>query len=271
MREHAQALPDGHSLVYAEGPPNGPPVLLIHGLTGWWRSWEAWIPTLVEQWHVLAVDLRGHGSSGRVSGRYRVTDYAADMVAFVNSRTDRPPAIVGISLGALVAIGAAAELGVQVTALVLLDPPLFLRDSSISAVPEQEAWFRWVHQATRTPAANADELLQQLGALYPEAGEAIVAETAAKLAKLAPDTVLAPLEGTLFDDFDIANSLKRVRCRTLLLHGKQSLGSVVREADVQLVKTHVDGIVIRQLAHVGHGLEVDPVALEEVRHFLQEG
>ena len=52
-------------LNYAEGPTSGPPLVLLHGLTGWWHAWEPCLPQLTPTWHVYAVDLRGHGQSGR--------------------------------------------------------------------------------------------------------------------------------------------------------------------------------------------------------------
>jgi len=60
-------LSTGIIMAYVEtGPPTGPNVILIHGLTDSLRSWSlsmAELHRLDPNLHILAVDQRGHGSS----------------------------------------------------------------------------------------------------------------------------------------------------------------------------------------------------------------
>ena len=60
---------------YVEGPDNGPPMVLIHGLGSRWTAWDPVIDQFAEKWHVYAIDLRGHGDSGRVPDGYGFVDY----------------------------------------------------------------------------------------------------------------------------------------------------------------------------------------------------
>ena len=53
------------SLNYAEGPPAGPPLVLLHGSSLRWQHFLPVIPLLGWRWHLYALDLRGHGRSGR--------------------------------------------------------------------------------------------------------------------------------------------------------------------------------------------------------------
>ncbi len=43
------------------GPPDGPPVLLVHGWPQNWWAWRLVIPGLADRFRVIAPDLRGHG------------------------------------------------------------------------------------------------------------------------------------------------------------------------------------------------------------------
>ena len=46
-----------------------PVAILVHGITGWWRTWWRVGPALADHgWRVIAVDLRGHGESPPIHG-----------------------------------------------------------------------------------------------------------------------------------------------------------------------------------------------------------
>ena len=96
------------SLNYAEGPSNGPPLLLVHGLSRDWRVFSVLLPELSRRFHLFAVDLRGHGKSGRVPRGYRISQFAGDISEFVRTQFPQGIAIFGHSLGAMTAMMAAA-------------------------------------------------------------------------------------------------------------------------------------------------------------------
>ena len=67
-------LPGRARLAYAEqGDPLGIPVLLLHGATDSWRSFERVLPHLPDSIRAIAVTQRGHGESSRPEGGYPVT------------------------------------------------------------------------------------------------------------------------------------------------------------------------------------------------------
>ncbi len=114
------ALPSGVTLRYAEqGDPAGPTVVLLHGYTDSWRSWELLLPHLPTRIHVIAIDLRGHGASDR-PGRYEIPHFAADVTALLQALQLRDVTLVGHSLGSLVAREAARQAAGRVGRLVLI-------------------------------------------------------------------------------------------------------------------------------------------------------
>ena len=76
------------------------------------------------RWQLDAIDFRGHGKSARTPGRYRVIDYVADVIDFIDRESRQNVVIYGHSLGAMVAAAVAAEMGARVAAIVMEDPPL---------------------------------------------------------------------------------------------------------------------------------------------------
>ena len=51
---------------YVEGPDNGPPIVLIHGLGSRWTGWEPVMDQYLESLNAQVADPSRHGKSGRV-------------------------------------------------------------------------------------------------------------------------------------------------------------------------------------------------------------
>jgi pimeloyl-ACP methyl ester carboxylesterase len=98
-----------------------PQALLLHGVTSSSRTWWRVGPALAERgFRVLAVDLRGHGSSPRTVAGLSAADLAADVAETVPGPVDL---LVGHSLGALVALELVARRPWFARRLVVEDPP----------------------------------------------------------------------------------------------------------------------------------------------------
>jgi pimeloyl-ACP methyl ester carboxylesterase len=67
------------------GPADAPPVLLVHGWPQNWWTWRHVIPTLAEQFRVIAPDLRGHGWSEAPATGYEKEQLASDMLAVLDA------------------------------------------------------------------------------------------------------------------------------------------------------------------------------------------
>lgn len=105
------------------GPESGPAVVLIHGITESRHSWRPIINRLCTTRRVLAVDLRGHGDSDIV-GPYTPIDYASDVLETMRNAGIDAAAVIGHSLGGVVASAVAALGGA--TAVINVDQPLRL-------------------------------------------------------------------------------------------------------------------------------------------------
>jgi non-heme chloroperoxidase len=113
-------LTNGIRLPYVEqGDPDGVPMLLLHGVTDSWRSFEGVLPYLPESIHSFALTQRGHGDADRPDAGYRIRDFAADVAAFVDAHGLGPTIIVGHSMGSTVAQRFAVDHPNQTLGLVL--------------------------------------------------------------------------------------------------------------------------------------------------------
>lgn len=102
------------------GPTTAPVVVLLHGSGRAGRMWEPALAGLSGEWHVLAPDLPGFGRSG---GPFTVAG-AAQAVGDIIAVQTAPVHLCGVSLGGVVAIRAAAQLGSRVAGLMVTGTPV---------------------------------------------------------------------------------------------------------------------------------------------------
>lgn len=106
----------------AAGPATGQPLLFLHGGGQTRQSWgNAVREAAARGYHALSADLRGHGESGWApDGRYDLDLFADDIRAVV-AALDRPPVLIGASLGGIASLMVAAAPPPAVAALILVD------------------------------------------------------------------------------------------------------------------------------------------------------
>ena len=98
---------DGVKLAVQEsGNPNGPSIILVHGLLGSRLNWDAQVQSPeLRQYRIITYDLRGHGLSDKPSGPEPYHDgnrWGDDLAAVIQGSHVRKPVVVGWSLGGVV-------------------------------------------------------------------------------------------------------------------------------------------------------------------------
>ncbi len=188
------------------GPPDGRPLLLLHGVTSSARAfWRLGPGFAALGWHVVALDLPGHGRTGNAAagGRFRFADTASQVaaaarVAFgsAGDPADADPptseadqltgrvAVVGHSWGAMVAASLPAT-GWRPARIVLLDPPVLERDALEAMVAEPDSSEQPVYA----------DALALVATLYPEWHEGDQVAKAEAVTQLSRQAVVAVLLG----------------------------------------------------------------------------
>ena len=126
----------------------GEPVLLVHGLGGAAVNWTLLAPVLAERRRVIVPDLPGHGSSGRPPSGARLGWYADVLVALLGRIDASPAAVVGHSMGGVVALRLAARRPEAVVALAVVE------SAGIGSLTRRAAIFLTVSAALK-PARKA--------------------------------------------------------------------------------------------------------------------
>ena len=104
-RAHSQFVRAGGLDWHVQSMGEGPTLLLIHGTGAATHSWADLMPLLAQQFHVVAMDLPGHGFTASPRGSELSLPGMARLIgALITSLSLAPVAIIGHSAGA--AIGA---------------------------------------------------------------------------------------------------------------------------------------------------------------------
>ena len=267
------------SINYAEGPENGPPAILLHGIG---RSWRDFLPVLpaFEKWHVFALDLRGHGKSGRTPNAYKSGDYSADVIGLLQKKLQSPAVIFGHSLGGIVAMRVAANAPEQVRAIIVGDSVLS-RDTLAHSMYQE--LFSGLHTIVIGGGSVEDKArrLAKLEIRVPGLPEPIpigelpgndsdLEEWANCLQMLDPTAMQSTIEGRTFADFDADTVLAKIQCPVLILQANPELGGLMSDSAVERIKNHVRRVEVVRFRLLGHALHLQraqPV-IEAVREFL---
>jgi pimeloyl-ACP methyl ester carboxylesterase len=105
-----------HAVIGGEGPP----LLLVHG---WPETWRLLMPTLAQDFTVIAVDQRGIGLSDKPADGYDTATLANDMVALMDTLGYERFVVVGHDTGFTIAYAVAADHSERVDRVVLAEIP----------------------------------------------------------------------------------------------------------------------------------------------------
>ncbi len=164
---------NGMNVYYAKAG-DGPPVVLLHGLGASHVTWQENLEELAAHFTVYAMDIPGHGDSVKEGVNYTIDASVAFTFGFLDAMGLSSAALVGNSMGGLIALKCALAEPERITHLVLIDTAgfgkeiaSFLRLMSLPFVGELAE-----RQSTRSTA----NMLKQIFAGKDIATESLTAE-----------------------------------------------------------------------------------------------
>jgi pimeloyl-ACP methyl ester carboxylesterase len=201
----------------------GPPLLLIHGLGGAAVNFTELAPLLARRHRVLVPDLPGHGGSEALRSVENLSDLAEHVLAVAEHESLVPTAVLGYSLGGVVAMRLAVDRPDMVSALALVAPAGIVSTSKRARI--------WVALVGVVRPARIASRLRGLVARRANLRRLVFGYWGAERpADLSPEAVLGFLEApprhtdvesagwALLQD-DPRQDLARIRCPALLVWG----------------------------------------------------
>jgi len=184
--EHIRFRPSESLAAFTSGRSDAgaPVVLFVHGMGHWTQAaWDRLAAELAATHRIIAFDLPGFGASSKPDAAYTLPYFGAALQRVVaHFELDRF-AIVGHSLGGLIAADYAAREPARVRLLGLIDPAGFLRTPKLALrvmASRPVAYFlsrlrpsrgfvrRTLHQSVYAPASVPPEMYERVYTLFQD-------------------------------------------------------------------------------------------------------
>jgi len=263
---------------------NGKPALiLVHGGLDHARSWDATARALRDDYHVYALDLRGHGNSAWAPGAlYSLAEHLLDLSALADIINGFPVTIIGHSLGGILTLlysGIYPDRVAKAVAIEGLGPPPTHRVHK----PPSERLRDWIEQVRKMENRTAHSYpnLAAAVARMKEANPFLSDQVAEHLTlhgtnwnadgsiiwKFDNYARIFPPYGTNIDD--AKEVLTHITCPTLLFWGRRSWA---QDQEIDGRASVIQNHRLVKVDDAGHWVHHDQFApfLDETKKFLAE-
>jgi pimeloyl-ACP methyl ester carboxylesterase len=208
------ALPDAETLAYVSlGDEHGEPVVLIHGYTDSSRDWVPLAPYLSPRFHLILVDIRGHGASSKPECCYTRLDFAYDIKLLLDKLHVQRADIVGHSLGSIIAQAFAEFWPERTRKLVLISSTARLWSQSAP----QPAWAQAIRQLKEPVDPDSPFMIEWWSSPTPVDPD-FLRRQRRDAAAIPLRVWVAVLDQGLSGE-DLQQSLPRIKAPTLLIWG----------------------------------------------------
>ncbi len=232
-------------LSYVEqGDPTGVPVILLHGFTDSWRSYEMILPLLPRSYRIFALSQRGHSDSGRPETGYHPKHFADDVAAFMKAKGLQSAIIVGHSMGSYVAQRFAIDYPERTRGLVLVGTFLTCRGNP----NVQQLWDTVVSKLADPVDVNFIREFQK--GTFTKAVSDTFFEAAVRESAKVPARVWRGVIAELMQA-DFSGELGKIKAPTLIIWGDQDAFFFSRSEQERLAAS-ISGARLMIYQGVGH-------------------
>jgi pimeloyl-ACP methyl ester carboxylesterase len=258
-------LTNGVKIHYTRTGGEKPPLVLLHGFSDNGLCWTRLARDLESTYDIIMPDARGHGLSDGPGEHFSPYDRFADVAGLISELHLGKPALLGHSMGAMMAASVAADYPDQVSCVILEDPGW--RDPSPEAekAPAGDR-FGWIR---RLKALSRDELIAHGHKESPTWAEVELEPWADSKIQLNPDLLKADPVGLGLSWRSVA---ERITCPALLITADTKLGAIVPPAEAKDAVTLMKNGRLVHIEGAGHNIRREQYEQfkDAVVSFLQE-
>ena len=234
----------------------GPAVVLVHGMGLNQAMWQWLLPALTPHFLVLSFDLLGHGESMDPVGRPDLKTFSAQIVELLDICGLTRGAVVGFSLGGMIARRFAIDHPNRLSALAILHSAHDRSAAERAAIMQRVETVRQSGPAATVDAALARWFTDEFRTRHPEMMALVRRWVMANRKEVYASIYRVLAEG----DAEIADPIAAIRCPTLVMTGAEDFGNSPDMA--QRMASAIPGARIVILPGLRHmALAEDPTTL----------
>lgn len=263
---------NGLKLHYLDWGSHGkPPMLLLHGGSANAHWFDFFAPSFSKDYHVMALDLRGHGDSQSPDPpAYSTADYVSDIDMFIEKLELKDIILIGHSMGGHNSVVyAAVSKSKRLKGLIIVDSLLYVQ-------LENEEFYKRLRDRPLPVYNTLEEAIRRFK-FFPDetyASPEMLRHIARHLVKQLPDGKwILKFDKNAFlhwEPYDARSYISYIECPMIYIRGEKS--SVVSRDDVEeIMRSCKNGKLVEIKRAYHHVLLDNPREFEEaVRDFLDE-
>jgi len=241
----------------------GFPLVLVHGLNGDLTGWALVMPEFAKHYRTVALDVRGHGGTGKPDQPYSIKGFAEDLFEFLRKKQIPKAHLLGLSMGGAIAQQFALDHPEMIRSLVLVSTFSYIDDHARRALEGLKK-----NLAQGGYPAFFDEVLKlAFTPDYIAANPGPIAELREK--RIQSNSPVAIGRATdACTAFDLKDQIFRITLPTLVVSGREDVFTSVHL--VEQIHRSIRGSEWKILEGVGHALYIEkaPALSQTVLEFL---
>lgn len=230
---------DKTEIVYTALGSGKTAVIFIHGGFADRTFWSNQMKPFAKKYRVIALDLAGHGESGKNRTRWNLVTFAEDVRAVMEKEKINRAVLVGNSLGGPVALETARLVPNKVVAIVAVDT---FQSLSIQTPPD---YFKKQAAALRSDfAGTMRQMVRTL--VHADADPKLYAWVEKKMLNHSPQLAVAMMESFATSNMNMTETVKKLRHPIRCINGDLYPTQVEQN---RAIHPDFDAVI---LPHTGH-------------------
>jgi 3-oxoadipate enol-lactonase len=265
MSEERFIAVNGNRLrILIDGDPRRPWLTCLHGAATNVHLWDPQIEAFGSHFHILRIDVRGHGKSSAVVQAKTFDDLVADVIAVWDALGIKTSTVMGLSLGGMTGYGLAIHHPDRMERLIAADcrsdAPKFYADSWVNRL-------QVLKDQGITGLADVTISAWMTEATTDSRPDIIAGARAMIMTTSAPGFVSV---ATALMALDYKKDLGRIRCPTLLVVGSEDGPQLEQMRKMADIIPGAELVVVEGAGHLSNFEQPDRFNAA-VLHYLRDG
>ncbi len=224
--------------VESAGNPQNPTIIFVHGAGGSAATWFLQLKSISKEFHVVAIELNGHGKSPDRKEKDTTNSYLRDIKQVVENY--EKPVLAGHSMGGMLSQLFALQYPELLSGIILIGTGAKLR-----VMP---AIFEMLETNFEGYVSAAGDYMFHEGA-----SRKLIESSMIEIRKCKPEIISRDFAAC--NDFDIMDSVSTITLPTLILVGKQDLMTPMKYSE--FLHARIPNSILHIIDNAGHSVMLE--------------